>query len=166
MLNQFDSRKQAATVAGVRAEMLTRYSKGQNAPGFDAMARLAAAAGISLDWLATGRGEMLLADRGQQGEDEAINEALRIPDGELPRPSYRDIRECVTSIIYAMTMGDDYDAAKERAREGREIAKAVDTALQNQVRGILQDEGLLPPDQDDNADGNEPPPQGKAHRIP
>ena len=78
VLSRYESRKQAASVAGVRAEMLTRYSKGQNAPGFDAIARLTAGVGISLDWLATGQGEMLLADRGEAApESEDSNEVIK-----------------------------------------------------------------------------------------
>lgn len=45
-------------MAGVSPDQLARYVKGQNAAPFEVLARLAGAKGVSLDWLATGRGPM------------------------------------------------------------------------------------------------------------
>lgn len=57
------TRINAAFVAGVSVDMLAKYIAGTSRPRFDAMVRLAAAAGVSLDWLATGEGEMLVEAR-------------------------------------------------------------------------------------------------------
>ncbi len=49
------TKKSAALKAGVSEDMLHRYIRGGSRPSFEAMARLCAAAGVSLEWLATGK---------------------------------------------------------------------------------------------------------------
>ncbi|MCA1972087.1 MAG: helix-turn-helix domain-containing protein [Caenispirillum sp.] len=51
-------RSAAAEAADVSPTQITRYTKGRNVPPFDVVARLCAAAGVSMEWVATGRGEM------------------------------------------------------------------------------------------------------------
>jgi len=55
-LEALGTRKNAANLLGVSADSLARYIRGENMPPFDVMARLGAAADVSLDWLATGKG--------------------------------------------------------------------------------------------------------------
>ncbi|WP_303908670.1 helix-turn-helix domain-containing protein [Thiohalomonas denitrificans] len=50
------SRKNASAVARISSDTLRRWIAGEVSPSFDAIARLAVAAGVSLDWLATGIG--------------------------------------------------------------------------------------------------------------
>lgn len=64
VLDTFDSRKNAAIAAGVHVDSLHRYQRGKQ-PTFEAMAKLCAAKGVSLDWLATGTGPMYVAERSQ-----------------------------------------------------------------------------------------------------
>lgn len=47
-------RAAAAAVAGVSDDMLRRYVRGDSKPTFDVIAKLAHAAGVSLDWIARG----------------------------------------------------------------------------------------------------------------
>lgn len=47
-------REDAAKAAGVSAGMLRRYIRGESTPPFDAIVKLARAAGVSLDWMADG----------------------------------------------------------------------------------------------------------------
>ncbi|QMV62818.1 helix-turn-helix transcriptional regulator [Pseudomonas berkeleyensis] len=54
----FDSRKQAASTAGVAVSTLQRWLAEEGMPAFDSLARLAMAKGASLDWIATGEGDM------------------------------------------------------------------------------------------------------------
>ncbi|MGO0632244.1 S24 family peptidase [Pseudomonas sp. SAR267] len=60
--NLYETRKQAALTAGVAMSSLSRWIAGEGMPAFDSLAALAAARGVSLDWIATGKGEMCLAD--------------------------------------------------------------------------------------------------------
>ncbi|MDQ2069424.1 XRE family transcriptional regulator [Natronospira bacteriovora] len=53
---RFRNRKTMAQAAGVSTDALSRYLRGDNQPPVGAMARLAIACNVSLDWLATGRG--------------------------------------------------------------------------------------------------------------
>jgi transcriptional regulator with XRE-family HTH domain len=59
------TRKHAADIAGISADTLQRYIREEVTPSFEPLARMAHGAGVSLDWLATGEGRMLLQDSGQ-----------------------------------------------------------------------------------------------------
>lgn len=58
--NLYASRKQAAATAGVAVSSLARWIAGEGMPAFDSLAALASAQGVSLDWIASGEGQMLL----------------------------------------------------------------------------------------------------------
>jgi transcriptional regulator with XRE-family HTH domain len=83
MLDRFPSRKAAAAIAGVDAEQLGRYVKARNKPSFDAIQRLASASGVSLEWLATGRGAMLLEDRENRQQDAAPSSTTALDEAVL-----------------------------------------------------------------------------------
>jgi phage repressor protein C with HTH and peptisase S24 domain len=74
--NLYETRKQAALTAGVAMSSLSRWIAGEGMPAFDSLAALAAARGVSLDWIATGKGDMRLAD------SEASNGAHSAPDAD------------------------------------------------------------------------------------
>lgn len=74
--NLYETRKQAALTAGVAMSSLSRWIAGEGMPAFDSLAALAAARGVSLDWIATGKGEMCLAD------SEASEGAHSAPDAD------------------------------------------------------------------------------------
>jgi len=54
-IDALGTRKNAANLLGVSVDSLSRYMRGDNTPPFDVMARLCAAANLSLDWLAIGQ---------------------------------------------------------------------------------------------------------------
>lgn len=65
LLARFESRAQAAEVAGVIADQLAKYVRGAAKPQLETMARLCEAKGVSLDWLATGRGAVPSSEAGE-----------------------------------------------------------------------------------------------------
>lgn len=67
LLDLFESRAEAAQIAGVTPEHLASYIAGRAKPPFELMGRLAQAKGASLDWIATGAGARLLADTEPEG---------------------------------------------------------------------------------------------------
>lgn len=76
--------KYIASVVGGNASSWQTYRHGTTSPGFLTIAKFADATGISLDWLATGEGPMLRADRTaptsaqpQPSEDTLLREALK-----------------------------------------------------------------------------------------
>lgn len=69
--NLYETRKQAALTAGVAVSSLSRWIAGEGMPAFDSLAALAAARGVSLDWIATGKGEMRLAD--SEGSESVLS---------------------------------------------------------------------------------------------
>ncbi|MDN8035390.1 helix-turn-helix transcriptional regulator [Burkholderia vietnamiensis] len=71
MCRQIGGRGAAAAVAGVSDDMLRRYIRGDSKPTFEVMAKLARAAGVSLDWVATGEGD------GIRGGDQAQRDATQ-----------------------------------------------------------------------------------------
>lgn len=54
----YESRKEAAKAAGAALSSLQRWIAEEGTPAFDSVARLAHEKGVSLDWVATGVGEM------------------------------------------------------------------------------------------------------------
>lgn len=56
VLDSYETRLEAATVAGVGANQLARYLRGNADPTWDVISRLAVDKGVSLNWLATGVG--------------------------------------------------------------------------------------------------------------
>lgn len=70
--NLYETRKQAALTAGVAQSSLSRWIAGEGMPAFDSLAALAEARGVSLDWIATGRGEM--RPSGSEGAGRAPDE--------------------------------------------------------------------------------------------
>lgn len=64
----YESRKQAALTADAALSSLQRWIAGDGMPAFDSVALLATAKGVSLDWIATGKGEMFLGDRNKRTE--------------------------------------------------------------------------------------------------
>jgi hypothetical protein len=62
VIDTFDTRREAAEVAGVSLDAIVRYLRGENQPGFLIVGRLCEAAKMSMHWLATGRGRPALND--------------------------------------------------------------------------------------------------------
>lgn len=57
VVDLFDRKKEAASIAGVIPEQLNRWCQAQSEPRFVGIARLAKSKGVSLDWIATGHGD-------------------------------------------------------------------------------------------------------------
>ncbi|MDF3840448.1 helix-turn-helix transcriptional regulator [Pseudomonas citronellolis] len=71
----YESRKQAAATAQVALSSLQRWISGDGMPAFGSVALLASGKGVSLDWIATGKGEMFLINPGRgmpRQEDEDV----------------------------------------------------------------------------------------------
>jgi hypothetical protein len=79
LIDLFSSRTEAARVAAKNPDMITGYIRGRNKPPFDVLARLALAQGVSLDWVATGVGEM----RPGASETQNQSQAMASPAGAI-----------------------------------------------------------------------------------
>ncbi|HYD66531.1 hypothetical protein [Azospirillum sp.] len=69
VIDLYDLKVEAARVAKTTGEMLGRYTKGAHKLPFRVAAAIAHAKGVSLDWLATGEGPMMLKERAAPGGD-------------------------------------------------------------------------------------------------
>jgi hypothetical protein len=92
LLDMFDSRPDAAAIAGVTPEHLASYIGGRAKPPFELIGRLAQAKGISLEWLATGEGHSRL------GEAEGGYASIRVVErdshsGPGAYPMADDVRD-------------------------------------------------------------------------
>lgn len=56
VIELYPSRKSAAKAAGVSADMLARYMRGESQPSFSVVSNLCMEVGASLEWVATGAG--------------------------------------------------------------------------------------------------------------
>lgn len=78
LLDLFDTRVEAGEIASVSPEHLPAYLAGRAQPRFEAIARLAAAKNVSLDWLATGNGPRFLSE----AEPDGFVEVAVQPDAD------------------------------------------------------------------------------------
>lgn len=67
------TRKFAASEMGISVDSLARYIREENMPPFDVVARLCAAAGVSMEWLATGD------ESAKPLQDKALGESEAAP---------------------------------------------------------------------------------------
>lgn len=67
LLDQFDTRVEAGEIADITPEHLASYIAGRASPRFEAIARLAGAKNVSLDWLATGAGARFTGEAESDG---------------------------------------------------------------------------------------------------
>lgn len=124
---------EASKIAGRAADSLRAYGDGLARPPFVSMANLCAAKGVSLEWLATGREPMHLADRAEPAAAPRPPEEIDELAGAVffaVRKAYRD----------AATPLDD-DALFHEARKA--YAKATRPGLDEAHRiGAVRSYGL------------------------
>lgn len=95
-------RTTAAKAMGVSADALQRYIREENEPPFGALARLCGAAGVRLEWLASGEGPMLAA------------ETAPLSQSQVARLDPEMIRSAVKLLGWAFELqGGVYDPAKD-----------------------------------------------------
>jgi phage repressor protein C with HTH and peptisase S24 domain len=76
----FVNREEAAKAAGVAKSTLQRWIEGKSDPSFEGLVRLASAAGVSIEWLATGGGrKKLTVDELRQQVDRIGKSFVMIP---------------------------------------------------------------------------------------
>lgn len=75
----YESRKQAASTAEAALSSLQRWIAGEGMPAFDSVALLASGKGVSLEWIATGKGEMFLEGVSKQPQQDADDVYAYVP---------------------------------------------------------------------------------------
>jgi len=89
VISRFSSRSEAAKVAGVTLEQLNKWVKGKARAPFTALANMANATDVSLDWLATGKGQI-----------------LRMASADLTRPGLTPVETPAALSLLAETLVD------------------------------------------------------------
>jgi len=75
LVDMFASKKEASAVSGKSVDMLASYASGKRDAPFGIVAELAKTKGVSLDWIATGIGPMMLEDV-ESGDPRLANPEL------------------------------------------------------------------------------------------
>lgn len=127
--NRFPARRDAAKAAGVSVDSLQRHMRGENVPAFDAAAGLCLAAGVRMEWLATGSGPMLESEarRGSQSvqpDPTTLQNALELIDRALPllhRTTDASGRAHLVGVAYKI-----FAAHKSAADALQEIVQAIE----------------------------------------
>jgi len=83
--DRLGSRRKAAEIGGVSEDMIYKYIAGSTSPRFDVIARLAQAAGVSLQWFAYGQGQM------ESGHFKGWEEEDVHPIGQIAQVVYEAI---------------------------------------------------------------------------
>jgi hypothetical protein len=140
LLDQLGPRTDAAKVIDVSVATLQRYIREENMPPFDAAARLCAAAGVRMEWLATGMGPQAAAaaagvrepaagyGASQDLSVEHLTIAHELADEVLrglwlPRRAYAELvalvyNALVQGLPFAQVLEMARPAARQRAGEG------------------------------------------------
>jgi transcriptional regulator with XRE-family HTH domain len=104
---------------GVSTDSLQRYLRGEVRPPIDALVRLAEAAGVSVEWLATGRGGQSV--RGAMADHAA--------SAEIKGLTLEDV-QAIVSIVEGSSVLKDAPL-EERARVWMEL---INSQLKNRAR--------------------------------
>lgn len=80
LLDLFDGPVEAAEIAEITTDQLALFARGRAAPPFSVVARLADAAGVDLNWLWSGDGEMMRPEPEPEPEAEPVIEPEPVPD--------------------------------------------------------------------------------------
>lgn len=76
VIDRIGSQKRAGAIAEVKPEMIGKYVAGKAKPSFYAVKALAAAASVSIDWLATGEGAPDLVAQQQPGDAPLLDNQI------------------------------------------------------------------------------------------
>ncbi len=105
-----------ATKIGVNKELIGKYERGLNVPGGDILSRIHDATGVSLDWLISGKGNMLynqpLSQRGSVNEVllelviQQVEQALEQSEVTLTRKK----KVKLIAIIYELIINEDNES--------------------------------------------------------
>jgi hypothetical protein len=125
VLSLVESRQKAADIAERSTDILAKYVKGWVEPPFVPLARLCAAAGVRMEWLATGEGPQL------------VEQLLRVADEGASYDASQDMR--LRALRLAIEMIDD--ALKNARKELSTPQRAEAYAL---LADLIMDEEDLP----------------------
>ena len=109
--NLYKDRKSAAGAAGISTDQLARYMRGENQPSFSAMAAMAHPQGISLDWLASGNGDL----KGGQLDIDLLALILDTVEQALMEISIQlmpDKKAKLVSLLYSLHEGGNTEAVQ------------------------------------------------------
>lgn len=107
VVDLYDAKNMAAEAANVTWKQLARYLRGLNQPAFVTLAKLCAPKGVSLDWLATGEGPMLVRDRMSQSASE-IERALGADEVPLNDGLLANVVEGLETWLAAEDLAPDW----------------------------------------------------------
>lgn len=118
---------------GVSSATLQRYIKEDVSPPFDAIARLCLAAGVRMEWLATGEGEMLASATAKAAEPAPglASHGARPPDAQM---------ELGLLTIAVRIVGEVLDGAGIRAQtDTDQYGELVRLVFNDLARGAAED---------------------------
>lgn len=148
----FESRKQAAEAAKVALSSLHRWIAGDGMPAFNSLALLASAVGVSLDWIASGRGEMY-ASEGVTGQavDESIYAYVPLYDARISQGhgAWSDGARVLTMLAftkYSLTkkglQASQLAAVRVDGDSNEPVLKDGDTVMVDLSRNSIQGEAF------------------------
>jgi len=120
IIDRLGTQKDAASLVDLKPVMLGKYIKGDAKPSYYTMVTLADAAGVSLDWLATGREPMMRADAPAQAAPAApsdidepllkdIVSAVEVHLDERRIPLSPEKKSLLISELYMLMLEEDMD---------------------------------------------------------
>jgi DNA-binding phage protein len=130
VVDLFDRKKEAASIAGVIPEQLNRWCQAQSEPRFVGIARLAKSKGVSLDWIATGHGDGPTLN--------GIPESLR----GLPDAARLD-HDVLLAVVSGFLAAEGIDHAHRVAEDIVDVHNEMQQATKR-TNGLAETSALLP----------------------
>jgi transcriptional regulator with XRE-family HTH domain len=118
----------AARLCGVSLSQYKRYVAGRNQPTFETVVRLALAANVSLEWLATGRGRSNRSTLDGALNEAALSHVLAALDDSMAgrgTPLSPNRRAAVAATAYAMVIEE---GGPDSTHVGRVVDRLVSLA--------------------------------------
>lgn len=148
----FESRKQAAEAAKVGLSSLHRWIAGEGMPAFNSLALLASAVGVSLDWIASGRGEMYPAE-GQvaQAGDDGVYAYVPLYDARISQGhgAWSDGARILTMLAFTKyslhkkgLIASQLAAVRVDGDSNEPFLKDGDTVMVDLSRNLIQGEAF------------------------
>jgi len=113
------TKSDAAKYSGVSSDMLYRYVRGQSKPSFEAMIGIAQAAGVNIQWLATGQGDMMAAS---QAHYDMTKDALLNDESAAERRS--NAIKGIGSLLNAVKKDSVKQASSKADGEGNKVLES------------------------------------------
>ena len=140
---KFNNRAEVAKAIGVAKSSYQRWVEGVSTPSFDAMAKLAKVAGVSLDWLAFGEESPSAGDAAHTGQQASLDEKLMFEIWSSIQGIVDIYRMKYSTYQHISLTCQIYESMKADPDKAEETRVKMLSVVEASIRGLLEDSDLI-----------------------